>query len=55
MPNLDMTETTISVPRYVKQRAELVAKRFTTDKGRYVSQKEVITDLVNKEYKKLGK
>lgn len=55
MPNLDMTETTISVPRYVKARAELLAKAWTEERGRYVPQKEVVSELVNNLWKKHNK
>lgn len=51
MPNLDMTETTISVPRYIKMRTEKLAKIFSDNKGRNVSQKEIVTELVNKAWK----
>lgn len=47
MPDLDMTETTISLPRYAKVRAFKLAKALTRGEGRYVSQKELVATLIN--------
>lgn len=49
---LDMTETTLSVPRYIKDYVKTLADTQTQDKGRYVSQKEIVTALITREFKK---
>lgn len=56
MPDkLDMTETTITIPRYIKEGIKALTSQKAQTAGRYVSQKEYLSDLINRELKKSQK
>lgn len=49
MPKLDMTETTITIPKYLKEDIKALAKAQSKEKGQHVPMKTYMIDLIAKQ------